>query len=88
MDCMRQEGRPSVAPERLLLRALLLQVLYTRRSERLVDGRDELQLAVFAGSWDWRWDDEGGGTVTVFTKNSGAVLMAGEKWRRSFSQRC
>ena len=38
-------GRPSIAPEKLL-RALLLQVLYTVRSERLFDGAARLQLPV------------------------------------------
>src|SRR5437899_5412917 len=38
-------GRPSIAPERLL-RALLLQVFYSVRSEPAVDGATELQLAV------------------------------------------
>src|SRR5213595_2801383 len=33
--CMRGWGRPSIPPERLL-RALLLQVLYTIRSERML----------------------------------------------------
>ena len=35
MDCIPQVGRPSIAPERLL-RALLLQVFYSVRSERLL----------------------------------------------------
>jgi hypothetical protein len=38
-------GRPSIPPEQLL-RALLLQSLYTVRRERLLDGRDRLQRAV------------------------------------------
>ena len=38
-------GRPSIAPEKLL-RALLLQVLYTVRSERHADGATRLQPAV------------------------------------------
>ncbi len=33
--CMRRRGRPSIPPERLL-RALLLQVLYSLRSETLL----------------------------------------------------
>src|SRR5574337_1694636 len=71
-------GRPSIAPERLL-RALLLQVLYSLRSERLL--MEELQynllfrwfvgLDLDAPVWD----------VTVFTKNrdrlvAGAVATA------------
>src|SRR6202035_1238723 len=38
-------GRPSIPPEKLL-RALLLQVLYTVRSERLLMGATRLQLPV------------------------------------------
>jgi len=59
-------GRPSIAPERLL-RALLLQVLYGRRSERLLMEEMEYNLLFrwFVGlEMDDRvWD------VTVFTKN-------------------
>jgi|SRR5271165_411390 len=59
-------GRPSIAPERLL-RALLLQVLYGRRSERLLMEEMEYNLLFrwFVGlEMDGRvWD------VTVFTKN-------------------
>lgn len=64
-------GRPSIAPERLL-RALLLQVLYSLRSERLL--MEELQynllfrwfvgLDLDAPVWD----------VTVFTKNRDRLL--------------
>ena len=66
-----QTGRPSIAPEKLL-RALLLQVLYSLRSERLL--MEELQynllfrwfvgLDLDAPVWD----------VTVFTKNRDRVL--------------
>jgi transposase len=38
-------GRPSIAPEKLL-RALLLQALYSVRSERMLNGTVGLQLAV------------------------------------------
>src|SRR5450631_565970 len=59
-------GRPSIAPEKLL-RALLLQVLYGRRSERLLMEEMEYNLLFrwFVGlEMDDRvWD------VTVFTKN-------------------
>src|SRR6266700_4031178 len=67
-------GRPSVAPEKLL-RALLLQVLYTVRSERLL--MEELQYNLlfrwFVGLSmdDLVWD------VTVFTKNR-ERLLAGD----------
>ncbi|HVP49600.1 MAG TPA: IS5 family transposase [Candidatus Bathyarchaeia archaeon] len=64
-------GRPSIAPEKLL-RALLLQVLYGRRSERLL--MEEMQYNLlfrwFVGlEMDDRvWD------VTVFTKNRERLL--------------
>jgi len=66
-------GRPSIAPEKLL-RALLLQVLYGRRSERLL--MEEMQYNLlfrwFVGlEMDDRvWD------VTVFTKNRERWLKA------------
>jgi transposase len=59
-------GRPSIAPEKLL-RALLLQVLYSRRSERLLmeEMNYNLLFRWFVGLEmdDAVWD------VTVFTKN-------------------
>jgi transposase len=59
-------GRPSIAPEKLL-RALLLQVLYSRRSERLLmeEMNYNLLFRWFVGLEmdDEVWD------VTVFTKN-------------------
>ena len=64
-------GRPSIAPERLL-RALLVQVLYTIRSERLL--MEQLNYNIlfrwFVGlSMDDRvWD------ATVFTKNRDRLL--------------
>src|SRR5271167_2315404 len=64
-------GRPSIAPERLL-RALLLQVLYTRRSERLLmeEMNYNLLFRWFVGLEmdDPVWD------VTVFTKNRERLL--------------
>ena len=67
-------GRPSIAPE-LLLRALLLQVLYMVRSERMLMEQLEYNLLFrwFVGlEMDDRvWD------VTVFTKNRNR-LLAGE----------
>src|SRR5215467_12637578 len=64
-------GRPSIAPEKLL-RALLLQVLYTVRSERLL--MEQLDYN-FLFRWfvglsidDPVWD------VTVFTKNRERLL--------------
>jgi transposase len=75
-------GRPSIAPEKLL-RALLLQVLYSFRSERLL--MEELQynllfrwfvgLDLDAPVWD----------VTVFTKNRDRVV-AGEVATAFFEQ--
>src|ERR1700675_2799637 len=69
-----QTGRPSIPPEQLL-RALILQALYTIRSERqLMDQID--------GNWRYRWFvglklDERVWDVTVFTKNR-ERLLAGE----------
>jgi transposase len=64
-------GRPSIAPEKLL-RALLLQVLYTVRSERLLMEQLEYNLLFrwFVGLSmdDPVWD------VTVFTKNRERLL--------------
>jgi transposase len=64
-------GRPSIAPEKLL-RALLLQVLYTVRSERLLMEQLEYNLLFrwFVGlnMDDPIWD------ATVFTKNRERLL--------------
>ena len=69
-----QTGRPSVPPEQLL-RALLLQVLYSIRSERMLMKQLEYNLLFrwFVGLEmdDSVWD------VTVFTKNRNR-LLAGE----------
>src|ERR1700747_2075877 len=66
-------GRSSIAPERLL-RALLLQVLYTVRSERLLMEQLDYNLLFrwFVGLSidDPVWD------VTVFTKNRDRLLEA------------
>jgi transposase len=64
-------GRPSIAPEKLL-RALLLQILYTVRSERLV--MEQLQYNLL-----FRWFvglnmDEPVWVATVFTKNRDRLL--------------
>jgi len=66
-------GRPSIAPEKLL-RALLLQVLYTVRSERLL--MEQLDY-----NFLFRWFvglnlDEQVWDVTVFTKNRERLLVA------------
>ena len=68
-----QMGRPSIPPEKLL-RALLLQVLYTVRSERLL--MEELDYNLL-----FRWFvglnmDEKVWDVTVFTKNRERLLKA------------
>jgi transposase len=66
-------GRPSIAPEKLL-RALLLQVLYTVRSERMLMEQLNYNLLFrwFVGlnMDDPVWD------VTVFTKNRERLLRA------------
>src|SRR5487761_205957 len=65
------DGRPSIAPEKLL-RALLLQVLYTVRSERLLKEQLDYNLLFrwFVGLNldDPVWD------ATVFTKNRDRLL--------------
>ena len=65
------EGRPSIAPEKLL-RALLLQVLYTIRSERML--MEELSYNLL-----FRWFigmnmDEAVWVPTVFSKNRDRLL--------------
>src|SRR6266851_1485553 len=74
-------GRPSIAPERLL-RALLLQVLYSVRSERqMIEQLDyNLLFRWFVGLEmdDAVWD------VTVFTKNR-ERLIAGEVAQKFFA---
>jgi transposase len=66
-------GRPSIAPEKLL-RALLLQVLYTVRSERMLMEQLDYNLLFrwFVGMNidDPVWD------VTVFTKNRQRLLAS------------
>jgi transposase len=66
-------GRPSIAPEKLL-RALLLQILYTVRSERMLMEQLDYNLLFrwFVGMNidDPVWD------VTVFTKNRERLLSA------------
>ncbi len=67
------EGRPSIAPEKLL-RAQLLQMLYSIRSERLL--MEEIDYSVL-----FRWFvglnlDEEVWDPTVFTKNRDRLLEA------------
>ena len=73
-------GRPSIAPEKLL-RALLLQVLYTVRSERMLMEQLEYNLL-------FRWFvglnmDEPVWVPTVFSKNRDR-LMEGDVAQRVF----
>jgi transposase len=68
-----REGRPSIAPEKLL-RAQLLQMLYSIRSERLL--MEEIDYSVL-----FRWFvglnlDEEVWDATVFTKNRDRLLEA------------
>lgn len=66
-------GRPSIAPEKLL-RALLLQILYTIRSERMLMEQLDYNLLFrwFVGlnMDDPVWD------ATVFTKNRDRMLSS------------
>lgn len=75
-------GRPSIAPERLL-RALLLQVLYSIRSERMLIEQLNYNLLfrwfVGIGMDDEIWD------ATTFTKNRDR-LLAGDIARLFFEQ--
>ena len=85
-------GRPSIPPEKLL-RALLLQVLYSTRSERLLMEQLDYNLLFrwFVGlnMDDPIWD------ATVFTKNRERLLPAISRrpsltapWRRPGSAGC
>ena len=75
-------GRPSIAPEKLL-RALLLQILYTIRSERLLMEQLDYNLLFrwFVGLTmdDSIWD------ATTFTKNRDR-LLSGEIAQLFFDQ--
>src|SRR5689334_6778148 len=66
-------GRPSMAPEKLL-RALLLQVLYTVRSERMLMEQLNYNL-LFRWFVGLNMDDEVW-HVTVYTKNRDRLLQA------------
>lgn len=77
-----REGRPSIAPEKLL-RALILQMLYSVRSERLL--MEEIEYSIL-----FRWFiglnlDEEVWDATVFTKNRDR-LLAGDIARRFLAQ--
>src|SRR5215467_11697075 len=69
--CMPKRGRPYIPPEKLL-RAQLIQMLYSVRSERLL--MEEIDYSVL-----FRWFvgmnlDEPVWDVTVFTKNRDRLL--------------
>ena len=71
IGCTRRPGRPSIPPEKLL-RALLLQMLYSIRSERLL--MEELDYNVL-----YRWFvglslDDPIWDATTFTKNRDRLL--------------
>jgi transposase len=74
LDRMYSEiGRPSIAPEKLL-RALLLQILYTIRSERMLMEQLDYNLL-------FRWFvglnmDDGVWDATVYSKNRDRMLKA------------
>jgi|SRR5579884_3975770 len=81
-DLYGEDGRPSIAPERLL-RALLLQMLYTVRSERMLMEQLEYNLL-------FRWFvglgmNEAVWHPTVFSKNRDR-LMKGDVAREFFAQ--
>jgi transposase len=81
-----RNGRPSIAPERLL-RALLLQCFYSVRSERLLMEQLDYNL-LFRWFVGLRMDDEIW-DVTVFTKNRERLLegeVAGKFFERVLEQ--
>ena len=67
-------GRPSIAPEKLL-RALLLQVLYTIRSERMLMEQLDYNLLFRWGFVGLNMDD-GVWDATVYSKNRDRMLKA------------
>src|SRR2546428_8129975 len=75
-------GRPSIAPEKLL-RALLLQVLYTSRSERLL--MEQLDYNLLFRRFVGLEMDDPVWNATVFTKNR-ERLLAGESARGFFDR--
>jgi transposase len=76
-------GRPSIAPERLL-RALLLQVLYTVRGEGLL--MEQLDYNFLFGWFVGPSIDDPVWDVTVFTKNRNRLLKG--EVAEGFSRRC
>jgi transposase len=69
LDALYAEGgRPSIAPE-YILRALLLQVIFSVRSERLLVEQIDYNLLFrcFPVSWAWAWM-MGRGTMRCFRR--------------------
>src|SRR6185295_16334322 len=77
-----KRGRPSIAPEKLL-RALLLQVLYTIRSERQL--MEQLDYNLLCRWFVGLEMDDPVWNATVFTKNRERLL--GEEMARAFFDR-
>ena len=75
-------GRPSIPPEKLL-RALLLQVLYTVRSERML--MEQLEYNLLFRWFDGLNMDEAVWVTTVFTKNRDR-LLEGDIAEKFFAQ--
>src|SRR5271169_1147306 len=67
-------GRPSIAPEKLL-RALLIQVLYTVRSERML--MEQLQYNLLFRWFVGMYMDEAVWVPTVFSKNRDRLMDGG-----------
>jgi transposase len=72
-----EEGRPSIAPEKLV-RALLLQVLYSIRSERMLVVNGGLNLPLNGGRCF---------PGTIFDHRAGEKSRSGVKGKRSLAQR-
>jgi transposase len=72
-------GRPSIPPERLL-RALLLQVFYSVRSERLL--MEQLSYNLLFRWWAWRSMTQYGITLSSARTVIGCRTRT---WRRGFS---
>jgi transposase len=82
-DAMYSElGRPSIPPEKLL-RAQLLQLLYSVRSERLL--MEEIDYSYCSvGSWESTWTNPVW-DPTVFSKNRDRCWST--RWQKYFSRR-
>jgi transposase len=77
-----REGRPSIPPERLL-RALLLQVLFTVRSERML--MEQLNYNLLFRWFVGMTPDESVWNASTFSKNRDR-LLAGDIARRFFAE--